>query len=108
MVTRKVRIELFGGYDSPEDCRAKLLSVIGADHFPNEFLLNHAVEVRKKEIRWRWLFIPFVVFGFLIIYFLWGALVFHAPKHVYFSLVLIISLIIVFRVTFYESYLIIY
>ncbi len=105
---RKAKINLLGGYDSPEDCRAKLLAVIDADHFPNELLLNHAIEVRKKEIRWRYLYIPMVMFGFLIAYLLYGALVFHVPKFVYISFVLIIILTIVFRITFYQSYLDVY
>lgn len=109
MMIGKVKIDLFGGgYDSPEDCKAKLLAVINADHFPNEFLLNHAIEVRKKEIRWRWLWIPMVMFAFLVVYLLYGALFFHVPKYVYLSLVLIIILVIVFRITFYQSYLNIY
>ena len=109
MMIGKVKINLpFGGYDSPEDCRAKLLAVIDADHFPNELLLNHAIEVRMKEIRWRYLYIPFVMFGFLAAYLLYGALVFHVSKYVYLSLVLIIILTIVFRVTFYQSYLDVY
>src|SRR5579872_1515080 len=105
---RKLKITLLRGYDSPEDCRAKLLAVIDADHFPNEFLLNHAIEVRKKEIRWRWLYIPSVLFGLLIAYLLYGAFIFPVPKYVYLNFALIIILTIIFWITFYQSYLEVY
>jgi hypothetical protein len=83
----------------------KLMEIVNSEYVPNRFFLDHAIERRKKEIRWVWLYLPFTIFAFTGIYFIYGALVWHVPKYVYLVFALMPTLAFIFRISFYREYL---
>jgi hypothetical protein len=83
----------------------KLMETVNNEYIPNRFFLDFAIERRRKEIRWIWVYIPFIFFAFIGIYILYGTLVWHMPRYVYLAFVLLPTLAISFRFSFYQEYL---
>jgi hypothetical protein len=100
-----IRKEGSGGMQAGVVWDKKLMEMVNNEYVPNRFFLDHAIERRKKEIRWIWLYLPFTLFAFVAVYFLYGALVFHVPKYVYLAFVLIPILAFSFKISFYQEYL---
>ena len=92
-------------YTSTEGCKQQLLAVFKADGIPNEYLISQAVESRKKEVKWPWLYFPFVLFGFSMLYLICIALIWPGTRYAYTSIVTVFMLAFVFRITFYNTYL---
>jgi len=93
-----------GRFTSQDNCKKELLTFLGGDHLPNEGLLRYAVESRKREIQWIWLYIPSIMFGLMMFYILCFGTILPVSRYIFFALFMLVSLAILFKITFYKSY----
>lgn len=93
-------------YASKEKSKLQLLRAIEKGNtLPSLFLVQFAIDRRKNEIQWISLYFPLLMLVSPLFFFMYGALISHIAMYLYLGMGLMVSLSVVFRITFYNQYL---
>ena len=93
-------------YASSESCRLQLMDAIEKGGIPiSPYVMQYAIEKRKVEVQWISVFLPLIPFVSAVLFFFYGAMNSHVVLHLYLCIILMVSLGLVYKITFFNQYL---
>ncbi|MDR3669020.1 MAG: hypothetical protein P4L35_19495 [Ignavibacteriaceae bacterium] len=93
-------------YASRESCRLQLIHAIEKEEITiSPFGMKYAIDSRKVEIQWISVILPLLPFVSALLFFLYGAMNSHIVLHLSLCIILMVSLGLVYKITFFNQYL---
>lgn len=92
-------------YSTEEQARQQLMKVIErGNHTPGPYILQYAIDQRKKEIQWPFLYLPLFAHLLLSLFVIMGGLFSQKPWGLSVSVAIVNCLIFIFRNTWFSKY----